>query len=47
MSDPDGLSATLTVIEAIDQAITRGEVRGVKLYQSKADALEAVGLARP
>ena len=27
--------------------ITGGEVRSVKLYQSKADALEAVGLAHP
>jgi ketosteroid isomerase-like protein len=27
--------------------ITGGEVRSVKLYQSKADALEAVGPARP
>jgi ketosteroid isomerase-like protein len=27
--------------------ITGGEIRSVKLYQSKADALEAVGLAHP
>jgi ketosteroid isomerase-like protein len=27
--------------------ITGGEIRGVKLYQSRADALEAVGITRP
>jgi ketosteroid isomerase-like protein len=27
--------------------VTGGEVRSVKLYQSKADALEAIGLAHP